>query len=142
MSLARKIKSKKGFTLIELIFEIIVLMVLIIPTVIVLTQLSINVIETEINSTATDLCIDKAEELLISFTYATIGNSAGNFPVPFQSYSYIVTTQYVDATNPDTVVVWAGPPAPEPEYKRATISVSHAGINDVVSPVLFTKDVP
>jgi len=142
MSLARKIKSKKGFTLIELIFEIIVLTILIIPTTILLTQLSINVLETEINSTATDLCIDKAEELLTSFTYATIGNSAGNFAAPFQSYSYIVTTQYVDATNPDTVVVWAGPPDPEPEYKRATIRVSHAGITDVVSPVLFTKDVP
>ncbi len=151
MKLPKIMKAKKavaGFTLIELIFEIFVLAVLIIPTVIVLGQFCLNVVETETNTIATDLCIYKTEELLSAYNYVTlpVGHPvfSGNFSYVSPgcaSYSYTVVVQYVDANNPDTVVAWTGPPAPEPQYKRAKITVSRTGIPDVVSYALFVKDI-
>jgi competence protein ComGC len=127
-------KKVGGFTLVELIFEIFVLSVLIIPTALLLGHLSLNVSDTETNSTASLLCIQKAEELLWNYDFDTIENALVANPVsfgpPYENYFYKVERQYVDSVNPDTAVVISS-------YKKISLTVSHSGIPDVVVSLLF-----
>ena len=125
-------RNNKGFTLIELVFEITVLSLLIIPTVLLLGQLSLTVVQTEANSIATALCVQKAEEVLWSYDYSTVSASSGNFNAPYSDYSYTVTIDYVDAANPAATVASSN-------YKRATVTVSHSSIPDVVTYLLFVN---
>jgi Tfp pilus assembly protein PilE len=130
MKSPRIMEKSKGFTLIELIFEIIVLAALVIPTAILLGHLSINVAETEIQSTATLLGIQKAEEIYWTNTFSTVSDDTGNFDSPYGEYSYTLTIQYVDPNDLDSTVALS-------DYKKATLTISHSGIQDLVINMLF-----
>ena len=125
-------KKRKSFTLIELIFEIIILALVVLSTAMLLGQLSTNVVETELNTVATALNSQKAEEILWNDTFDTITTEAGVFLAPYQEYSYAIVVQNVSAADPDIVVAPSST-----DYKRATLSVSHASIPDVVVELLF-----
>lgn len=124
---------RKSFTLIQLVVEIVVLAVLIIPTALFLGELSANAAKTEANSIATSLSVQKAEETLANYNFDTVVGSSGNFSSPYQDYAYQVDVQYVDGENGnlDTGVASS-------EYKKVTIAVSHSKIPDVATELLFT----
>ena len=60
---SKSLKTRKAFTLAELIFEIVVLTFLIVPAVLLLGQLTVNVVEAETNSIGSLLGVNKAEEV-------------------------------------------------------------------------------
>jgi len=128
----RLIKNKKGFTLIELIFEIFVLSILIIPTVLLLGQLSLNIIQTEANSIASDLDVQKAEEIMGLDNYTTVTAGNGVFPSN-QNYSYAIGVQCVSIANPDI-----GVPC-ESDFKKVTITVSSSNAPSVTTSFLFSR---
>ncbi len=101
---------RKSFTLIQLVVEIVVLAVLIIPTALFLGELSANAAKTEANSIATSLSVQKAEEILASYDFDTVVGSSGNFGSPYE----------------------------DSEYKKVAITVSHSKIPDVATELLFT----
>lgn len=129
---SRPAKSKKSFTLIELIFEIIILALVVISTAALLGQLSSSVVMTEINTVATALTTQKAEEMFWNKDFDTVADETGVFLAPYQEYSYTIDVQNVSAANPNVVVA-----ASSSDYKRATLSVIHASIPDVVVELLF-----
>jgi len=95
MSLLRKLKNKKGFTLIELIFEILVLSLLIIPTAVLLVQLTLDIVQTETNAIATSLGVELTESIMWNYGFSNVAGGSGTFSSPYQSYSYTVTVQCV-----------------------------------------------
>jgi len=124
---------RKAITLVQLIVEITVLAVLIIPTALLLGELSSNAVKTEANSIATSLCVQKTEETLANYDFDTVTAGSGNFNSPYEDYAYQISVQYVDGENGnlDSVVSLSG-------YKKVTITVSHSSIPDVVTDLLFT----
>jgi len=140
LAVPAKLRSKKSFTLVELIFEIIVLSILVIPTAILLVQLTLDITETETNSIATALCVQKSEDILRGYTFATVDlvTLNGAFPTPYTSYSFNITVNCVNQDNLNATEACAS----TSNYKRAIVSVSQTGIpNPVVANLLFTKDV-
>jgi len=122
-------KSATGFTLIELIFEIFVLTFMLISAVILLGSLALNVTKEEINYIATDLCKQKAEETLSTYSFANVVASANTFAVPYQDYAY-------------TVVVQDSPfEANQDNYKMAVVTVAHANIPPAIVYILFVKEI-
>jgi len=128
---ARSSKMHKSFTLAELIFEIAVITLLIIPIVMLLGQLSMNVVDTEVNSTASLLSIQKSEELLANYDFDTISADSGSFAAPYNDYSYQITVQCVNSENLDLAADCGQ------GYKKATLTVSHGAIPDIVVNLLF-----
>ena len=125
------LENKRGFTLVELIFEIFVLSILIIPTVVLLGQLSLNVIQTEANSTASALSVQKAEEIMWLYNYTTVGAGSGVFPAPYQSYSYNVGVGCVNLANPDVILPCPG------DFKKVDITVSGGNAPSITTSFLF-----
>ena len=127
----KNFKQRKAFTLAELIFEITVLALLIAPTVLLLGQLTINVIEAETNSVASLLSVETAEELLKDYDFDSISADSGNFLAPYQDYSYQITTQCVNSEDLDAAAACTS------GYKKVTLTVSHNAISDMVVDLLF-----
>jgi len=137
----RKLKSNKSFTLIELIFEITVLGLLVIPTAILLVQLALSIIQTDTNSTATALAIQQAEKAMWNYSFANVGNAdtGGNFIAflaPYQRYSYQVEVRCVEAGNLDSPVVCPGTNS----YKIIRVFVANSSMpNFVEINILLSK---
>lgn len=127
------LKPKKAFTLVELIFEIAILALVVLSTAMLLGQLSLNVIETETNSLATALGIEKSEEMLSNYRQngfgAVVSVPATLFPAPFQDYSYTIDVQNVVSN----------PLQPGIIDKQVTITVSNPNIVDVVIDLLIVN---
>ena len=128
-------KSRKAFTLAELIFEIVVLTFLIVPAVLLLGQLTMNVVEAESNSIGSLLGINKTEEVLDYY-------ENNGFDYDFTSLSDAVT----DATGVYTRQVAFQCLAADlvtpavcstADYKKITITVSHGSIPDIVIDLLL-----
>jgi type II secretory pathway pseudopilin PulG len=144
MAILSKLKSKKSFTLVELIFEILVLALVVIPTAVLLVQLTLDIVQTETNATATALGVQTAESVMWNYTFNNIPtvsnfthftNPVGCTTCHYDEYSYTVGWQWVAAANLDTPV--ATPPTTD--YKKVTITVRHAGIPDVYMYILFSN---
>ena len=128
--LLKDLKNRKAFTLAELIFEIVVLTFLIVPIVLLLGQLTMNIVETEVNSTASLLGVDKTEEILeyyesngFDFNFTTLSDTSGN-------YSRNISIQCLAA---DLIT----PAACSTGYKKVTITVSHSAIPDIIIDLLL-----
>ena len=137
----RKLKSNKSFTLIELIFEILILGLLVIPTAILLVQLALSIIQTDTNSTATALAIQQAEKAMWNYSFTNVGNAdtGGNyiaFPAPYQRYSYRVDVGCVGAANLDS----PGSCEVNKIYKRIWVFVANSSMpNPVEIDILLSK---
>lgn len=138
-----KLKNKKSFTLIELIFEIVVIAIIIIPSAILLVEFSLSIIQTENYTTATALSVQKAEQIMWNYSFSnvpTIGNFTPFVNPPgcttchYDEYSYTVGWQYVTAADLDTPAA-----VPPTDYKKVTITVRNARIPDVILYLLFTN---
>ena len=128
----KQLKDKKSFTLVEFIFAIVFTAIVITPIVIFLIEFTINTTETETNSVATALAVQKAEEALCNYNFINVAAGAGSFAAPNQSYSYNVRVDCVEQANLDVAVVCPGTNS----YKKVTARVSHAGIPPVYLYVL------
>ena len=123
-------KEKKGFTLVELIFTIVIIGLVVFPTVVLLIQLTLSIVQTETNSIATSLAVQKAEEVLAKYDFNTVVASSGTCDDPadpahkYLDYAYAITVGCFEDCN---------------SYKQVTISVSHAGIPPVNFYVLLSK---
>ena len=137
LKIPKRLKGKKGFTLVELIFEILVLSLLIIPTALLLGNLTLNVVETDTNSMATSLCVQKAEEVLGLLTYDSVVGGSGTFATEGEGYpDYSYTVSVLPCVDDPYL---NQPSAGTCAFKKATVKVSHTGIADVETSLLFTK---
>jgi len=133
---SKKLKNKRSFTLVELIFEILVLSLVVIPTAILLVQLTLDIVQTETNATATALAVQVAETMMWNYTFSNVSGGSGTFASPYQKYSYAVTAACVEGANLDLPVGCPGTDS----YKRVKISVSNAALpNPVDIYVLFSN---
>lgn len=106
-------QKQKGFTLVELIFTIATIGLVVFPIVVLLIQLTLNIVQTETNSIATSLGVQKAEDVLARYDFNSVAESSDTCDAPYHDYAYAITVGCFEDCN---------------SYKQVRINISHAGI--------------
>jgi len=117
-----------GMTLIEIVLVIVLVSIAIVPLCTMYAQGVRGAIEMDYGTVANCLAAEKIEEIK-TLAFASVGNSSGSFPAPFNDYAFSITVQYVNAD----FTVSAG----STNYKRVTVTVTHpSGINLALTTVM------
>ena len=128
------IRTKAGFTLIEVILTMVILSISIGP----LSLLIVNVVRQNVLSQAQATSASLAEqemERLTNIRFSSVTDEAQTaFPAPFSAYSHEVIVDYVNAGDLNTPVT--GPT----DYKRAQIIVRNDISGALTLETLVTND--
>lgn len=129
------IKSKKGFTLIEVILVMVILAISLPPLCILIVNVVRKNVLTQVQATATALAEGEMEKVT-NMRFSGIATTAQTaFSAPFTAYNYTITVDYVNASDLNTPVV----PGPT-NYKRVQVMVNNAISGNLTLTTLIAND--